>query len=172
MNWFLAWSWLRWSHSIQQRSQHSLSGILCLEGWLASTRYVIFLPSIESLQAPLIWRTKSFFILQAAHSLSSSSTSLNKEKFSLRIKTNWVKKAPVSIRHPQGVDGHSTFKLLTIGLPVLVGSLITCNVRIGLYTQIFIVKIVECRVSFQERKDLINSIYQKNGGKDHGYWLS
>ena len=47
-----------------------------------------YIPSLESLQAPLIWRTKSFLILQAAHSLSSSSTSLSQQKFSLGIEKN------------------------------------------------------------------------------------
>ena len=35
------------------------------------------IPRMESLQAPLSWRTKSFLILQIEHSRSSSSTSLD-----------------------------------------------------------------------------------------------
>ena len=41
-------------------------------------------------------------------------------------------KAPVSMWHPQGVDGHPTFKNLTIGLAVLVGTAITYNVETDL----------------------------------------
>ena len=39
------------------------------------------LPRMESLQAPLSWRTKSFFILQIEHSRSSSSTSLDQRLY-------------------------------------------------------------------------------------------
>ena len=82
MNWFLPD--YGWGEPIQSNKGINIPYlVICVwkGGWHQqgmSQHYELFLPSLESLQAPLIWRTKSFLILQAAHSLSSSSTSLNR----------------------------------------------------------------------------------------------
>ena len=46
------------------------------------------IPRMESLQAPLSWRTKSFLILQIEHSRSSSSTSLD-QGFAIIAPVSW-----------------------------------------------------------------------------------
>ena len=148
-----AWLLLKSIHSNQQRNQRSLSGIWSLkeelvlpwEGNNFEKPRWMKIPKRESLQAPLSWRTKSFLILQAAHSRSSSSTSLYVASITvpgIMITDNWsnvvwiclsvlqsssgihqilvqMGGAPVRHGHPQGVYCHSTLKLSPVRLPVL-----------------------------------------------------